>query len=331
MKPHCLGLLATLCLVAATQAQEPFRDWLKPRLGEMEASADYTAEHYFDENVEDQDTELGFTGHDLRLRVPLWQNDRHELSLGSRIKVLDVDTDAWFPGSSSPFRRDDFPDHLWDLRLDGTYRHKLDNGWIAGGHLSLGSPSDKPFASLDEVAVSASGFLRIPDGERNAWVFFLNYASNREFCPHIPLPGVAYQFEPDENFSALLGLPYTSLRWKPIDTVIVDASYFIPRTVRTRVSYLPVETVRLYVGYDWTNQRYLRHDRQDDDDRLFYYEQRVKGGVRWDLTEWLYVDLNGGYAFDRMFFEGERFDDRWDSRLDIGDGPFAAARVGIRL
>jgi hypothetical protein len=38
-----------------------------------------------------------------------------------------------------------------------------------------------------------------------------------------------------------------------------------------------------------------------------------------------------GYSFDRFYFEGEDYGDRRDNRLDVGSGPFAAVRVGVRF
>jgi len=44
------------------------------------------------------------------------------------------------------------------------------------------------------------------------------------------------------------------------------------------------------------------------------------------------VTISGGYSFDRFFFEGESYAaDRTDNRIDVGDGPFLAVRVGMKL
>jgi hypothetical protein len=69
-------------------------------------------------------------------------------------------------------------------------RWKLDNGWIVGGDLVVGSASDRPFASIDEISFQADALLRVPWRESFAWIFLLNYSNIREFAPHFPLPGV---------------------------------------------------------------------------------------------------------------------------------------------
>ena len=64
-----------------------------------------------------------------------------------------------------------FPSELWDAIAGLSYRHKFDNGWIGGLAVTGGSASDEPFNSLDEVYVRAVAMLRVPQGERNAWIF----------------------------------------------------------------------------------------------------------------------------------------------------------------
>jgi hypothetical protein len=329
LRGFCLGFV--VLIATPLYAQDPTRLWLNPTLGQLEPSIGYDSEYAPKQNVGGQDSELGFTEYGLRLRFPVWQNEEQELSSAIDLRALDFDTGAYFPDTSTLFDRDDFPSEIYDLSFGATYRRKLDNDWIAGFDLAVSSPSDKPFAGYDEMAISATGFLRVPHGDKNAWAFFLNYNSNREFLQNIPIPGVAYEFNLNRTFSSLLGVPLSSVHWEPTEFLTIDALYFIPRTIRTRVSYLLMKRVTLYTGYEWTNDQFLRRDREDNDDRLFHYEQRVKAGVRWEVTEKLYVDLNGGYAFDRFFFEGEDYGDRGDNRLDIGDGPFVAARLVIGL
>ena len=43
------------------------------------------------------------------------------------------------------------------------------------------------------------------------------------------------------------------------------------------------------------------------------------------------VELSGGWAFDRFYFEGESYSDRRENRVEIGDGPFAVLRVAFRF
>jgi hypothetical protein len=87
----------------------------------------------------------------------------------------------------------------------------------------------------------------------------------------------------------------------------------------------------VWAGFDWTNDRYLLAGRDDEDDRLFYYEKRGRAGVIIGLARQVFGELAGGYAFDRFYFQGEGYDDRHRNRLDVGSGPFATARLGLRF
>lgn len=324
--PVRLVLIASLWAVPLLHAQDRWGDWLSPRVGQVKLRTEYETSAYFNEDVGGQSTKMHMVEHDLRFRLPVWQDDTHELSANIGVGVTDLDTGAKLPDTC-----DHFPGELWDLRFGMTYRQLLDNGWIVGGNLTIGSPSDKPFASIEEITVTATGLLRIPDGERNAWIFMLNYSNNREFCRHIPIPGVAYLYNPDEKLRLLLGMPYTSVQYRPIEPVLLEASYMIPRGVHAKIGYSPIKPVTLYAGFDWRNHRWFRHDREDDDDRLFYYEKRVKAGVEWRILENLVLDVGGGFAFHRMFFEAPAYRGRDENRLNLSDGPFLAAQLRLTL
>jgi len=220
---------------------------------------------------------------------------------------------------------------LSDIRFGTAYRRQLDNDWIGGGSFLVGSPSDEPFASGDEIVVSATGFLRVPDGEHNAWLLTLNYANNRDFLANVPLPGAAYYYRVNDQLNVLAGIPMMIVNWQPTEKVKVEASYFIPRTIHAQVDYQMLDALKLYAGFDWTNQRFLRHDRWDDDDRLFYFEKRVALGARWQVHEKCWIDLAGGWVFDRFWFEGEDYGDRGDNRIDLSDGPVVQLQFALRL
>ena len=78
------------------------------------------------------------------------------------------------------------------------------------------------------------------------------------------------------------------------------------------------------------NESYFRVGREDDRDRFFYYEDRVSGGLQYVLGPQATLDLSGGYAFDRYYFEGQHLSDSQNNRIDVGDAPYLSLKLQFR-
>lgn len=327
-KPLCVLALGTTLLVAiptSAGAQSELQAWLGPTLGQQIPRTSYGLTYYPAQRVEGQETDLRLIDHSFSLSVPLSQDSRNEWALSGKVGFQDLNTRAILPDT-----RERFPDELWDVRVGGSYRHKFENDWIGGAILSVGSASDKPFASEDEVIVRATGLLRVPQGDRNAWLFSLNFATDQEVLGGLPVPGIAYLYEPSDSFNVVVGVPFTSIEVRPLDALTLEAQYFPLRKVRARATYQLLRPLRLYAGFDWDNDHWFRAGRGDKDDRLFYYEKRLTAGARFDLRH-VGLRLSGGYAFDRFYFEGENYSDRHNNRIDVDAGPFVAAQLSVRF
>ena len=325
-----LFVLATAALVlgraAPVAAQAEMLQWVDPTLGKMMGRGDYRIQFYSDERVEGQSARLDLTQHNFTLVTPLFQNSTDEFAMSARLRYQDYDTQARLPDSGQRL-----PDELFDARAGLSYRHKFANEWILGGSLTVGSPSDKPFHSEDELIVHASTLLRVPSGPRNAWLYSLTYASDAEIfnMRHIPIPGVAYLYAPSDSFKAVIGFPFMSVEYKPFETVTLEASYFPVRTVRARATWAIFRPLRVFVGFDADHDTYYLADRGDKNDQLFYYEKRITGGMRFDLRH-VGIEVTGGYVFDRFYFEGERYSERNENRFNVGDGTFISGRLSFR-
>ena len=306
-----------MSMAISVSAQDAMRRMLSEKFGDLtlQAEADMT---YFRSDVKRQSTGLNFFNRQVDLSFPLAQDERQEWSLGSTFGATELDTRAIWPDTGGRL-----PDELWDLGLWTAYRRKLDNGWIAGGSLYFGSPSDKPFDSRHEIEMGVNGFLRMPHGFSNAWVALLNWSNNREFAPGIPLPGLAYELNRGRDFQALLGLPFSSVRWRLDDRWTLSASYFVPRTIHAKATYALTENLKAFAAYDWQNRRWFRHDRPDNDDRLFYYEMNATTGLEWEINKQASLVLASGYGFQRMLFEGKRN----ENRLNLTDGPLVSLNL----
>ncbi len=320
-----LGATASVVMPGLAMAQE---QWLTPTLGQLQLRSEARETYYPSERVREQGTELKIFEERFSLSFPIWQDTTDELSFSGSVRYQDLDTGntlAVLPATGVLF-----PGDLWEIKFGPTYRHKFDNGWIAGLNVMVGSASNRPFHSMDEVTARATAFLRIPQGERNAWIFTLNYTNYSEYFSGLPVPGIDYVYSPSDRFTLVFGFPFTSLEWRPVERLTVQVNYVPVRTVKAKLTYEVFRPLRVYAGFDWDDDWYLRANRHDTDDRLFYYEKRLTGGIRFDLKH-VGFEVSGGYAFDRFYFEGDKYSNRNENRIDIHNGPFVIGKIGVRF
>ncbi|NLF30975.1 MAG: hypothetical protein GX591_08830 [Planctomycetes bacterium] len=316
-------ILAAVAIAPAAYGQAYLRAWLKPQLGEQKPWASHQAEALFNEDVQDQDADLSGIRHELDFSVPVLQRPDRDAAVIGRVGGWDLATDAVLPEAG-----EDLPEALYDIQLGGQYRTRLANDWIGGVLLSVGSASDKPFDTFDEYAINAIAVLRSPEDRPEGWIFSVALSNQTSFLPYVPLPGAAWYVQ-REKVTAVLGLPASSLHWEPAEDWAVDLSYMLFQTAFAELSWRPEERLVLFGQFRWDNDAYFRAGRDDDDDRLFYYEKRAAAGLRYYPTGQIVLEVSGGWAFDRFFFEGEDYGDHDDNRIDIDDGPFAAASVRV--
>jgi hypothetical protein len=300
--------------------------WSSPTVGQVPVRSDFRATWFPSEKVAGQGVTLGSQQYDFSLSFPFWQDSPDEWSGNIHIRSEVFQTGAMLPNTG-----EHFPDKLWNVHLGTSYRHLFDNNWIGGGSVNLGSASDKPFATWNEVVASATAFLRVPQGDHNAWLFTLNLSTNSEVLPGIPIPGVAYFYAPSEWFQATIGLPFASVTYRPWDDLTLQLTYALLTNVHAKASYQLARPLRIFAAFDMYNESYFRAERLDDRDRFFYYDKRFSGGLHWRLSRHSSLDLSSGYLFDRYYFEGRNLNNGSNNRLNIGDGPFAAFQVRIHF
>jgi hypothetical protein len=294
-----------------------------PRVGHAPIRADYRATWLPAEPVVGQPTNLGYVQQDLSLSFPLWQCSTDEWLASASLRSETFHTHAILPDTGQPF-----PEDLWNVRFGMTYRHLFENGWIAGGTVSVGSASDQPFHSINEMTAGINGFLRVPQGEHNAWLFTLSYSPVSEL-PY-PIPGVAFLWQPSEYFRANIGLPF-QVMWRPVEDLTLDVSYMLLTTFHARATYRLCRRVRIYGAYGVENEAYLLADRVDSNDRFFNVDQRLTAGVLFNLTPKAALDLSSGYIFDHHFFEGQNITSGNNfNRIDVGNEPYVALQFRVR-
>jgi hypothetical protein len=297
-----------------------------PIVGQLPVVTGYRAADYFNAPVRDQDAHLGYFQQNLSLLTPIWQCPTDEVSATANVGVESFNTNAILPDSQQHF-----PFELWNIAVGSNYRHLFDNGWIGGGGVSIGSRSDRPFENINVMSFAADAFLRLPQGEKNAWIFSLSMSSNSQILPFIPIPGIAYFYAPSRQFQALVGFPFANVNWMPSADWSVNVTYALLTNFRARVSYRLARQVRLFAAIDFDNQNYYLADRPALNDRFFLYYDRLSSGVQVILGRQAFFDLSGGYVFGRRYYESTNGLSGATDIVNVGPGAYVAGTLQFRF
>jgi hypothetical protein len=273
--------------------------------------------------VSGQDTRLGYIEQSLHGSLPLWSDGPSRWSLVGNLRSEIFQTN----GTILPDTLRPFPSTLSSIQLGTTYVRQFANGWVGGGSFMFGSASDKPFQSLNVMTAAVSGFLRVPQNEQGAWLFSLMYSPTSQLP--VPIPGVAYQWYPNDRFRMNIGVPF-QVMYRPTDDVLLEFSYMLITNVHARATYKVAPSLFVHGGYDWQNEGYLLADRTEVNERLYYYDMKLSAGMRYVLGQRTWVDLSSGYLFERFYFQGANLSDRNHDRINLGNGTFIALQLQHR-
>jgi hypothetical protein len=274
--------------------------------------------------VRGQSARMGLTNYQAGATVPVSTTDTGGWYANGAVRLLDVHTNAILPTD-----RVKFPGQFWDVQAGGAYLRQLDSGWSWGVTLNLGSASDHPFNDLSVLTVSALAFARKPAGERDGWLFFVVSTTNGQIGHNIPIPGVAYEYNAD-RLRAVVGFPFLTLDYRPTDTVQLELIYAAITDVQARASYYLTKQARVFAGYEWYNQAWLRADRFRSSDQTFLYEMRAEGGFGYRVAGRIDLRASAGYAFDRFFVENAGVGFGGRNRVDLAPGPYVAAQLEFK-
>jgi hypothetical protein len=313
--------------LAINPTREGIADTYNPKLGHYPILFDYHVDWYPKEPVKQKlPTDAEFLNQSFGVASPVWQNASDEFVALSTFDAALIRTNALLPLTRKPI-----PDALYDVELGTNYRHLFENGWIGGVNLRGGSASNEPFDNVDQLTWAISAFLQLPVRQHDALIINVNFSNNTDFWNRLPVPGIAYLYQPNDWFLALVGVPYAKVVIRPRDDVTFELDYAWLHTVHGRLTYLFAPNWWVYAGYDWQDQGFFLADSRVENDRLFYAEQRLLGGLGMQIANRFFLDVSGGYAFDRFFWEGIVFHDHGIGRVDIGNGPFVGLNLHMRF
>ena len=230
----------------------------------------------------------------------------------SSLKYTRLSTDAVLPQSGTPV-----PDELWDARVGMFVTRELNNGWKVGGLFNIGSASDQPFESFDELTLTTLGFVSVPARNRDSWNFSFFYSPTSQI--RFPIPGIAYAWRPNDQLEAQIGLP-AAPTYAPNDSFFFRARYTPITDINVEARQMLSHNWSLFGRYQIINDTYFLADRADRKDRFFQFEQQLAAGLSRQLPAGFSLDLSAGYLFDRRLFQSEDFNLSSDDMIQVKSG-----------
>lgn len=189
---------------------------------------------------------------------------------------------------------------------------------------AVGSASDRPFFSDRELVYTLSGFYAPKASVESTWAYGVFISNNNSIASYLPIPGIMYIYKKG-NFSGMVGVPMMTVQWTPSSKLVLSASYFITN-FRLSAAYLVRDATQLGLGFQINQQTFLRSDRDNLQERIFYNEKRVYLGFKQGLSRSLALELQAGTSFDRRLKEGRRFNNtKWER--DLGRSIFASSAL----
>lgn len=328
MKKLVLVTLGFMMMVipSLSAAMEEFPPLLGQAAGPHKTSISYKVQWHPRQDLDQQDTTLDLVEHSFSFSTPIFQKPGDALGVSFKLRLLDIQTEAVWPDTGG-----EVPERLWIGGVSANYQHHLSNGWMTGINFGWSLSGDKAILADGQDRFGGTYFLTIPSNKKNMWFFYLNYDTGREFLNRVPLPGVAYLHQTSEKVKLLIGLPFFGLEWKISDDIRMQLIYFPLRNINLNLRYTFNKRMAVDLSAAWKSDRYFRADRLEDEDRIIFYDKTIS--LSWNVTvvEGLTLQVNGGYAFDRFFFEGRNWEDRHFNRLDLQNGFFFGAGFSFRL
>jgi hypothetical protein len=222
------------------------------------------------------------------------------------------------------------PDQLVNQSLAVAVPVGVYDKWLFGLSLGLGYAGEAPFGDGD-AWYGRGTFVAFRELDKSSAIaFVLDYDGNRTILPDVPLPGFAYLKQLDPNVKVTVGLPVSSIEWKPIEHLELNLEYLLPYDVSARVGYEFAPGLTAYGLLGQRRDAWHWDALKNNNDRLFFQQQRAELGLTWKPCPNAGLTAAVGYAWGGEFTKG--FDTRDDDLVTkISDGPYARLELSIHF
>ena len=258
----------------------------------------------------------------LNVSSPIWSREGKAFALSAGAGSVVLNEKLLFDNG------EETPRELHRLELGGQYSRTAADGRFYGARLSVGSASDRPFYSKDEISYNLNGFYTADTKTNNLWIWTVFLSNNNPVANFIPIPGFIYLYKKD-GFTGMFGLPFLSMQWTPKNPWVLSLSAFFTN-VNAELTYGFRNQLQYSAGFSVSQQSFLRQERDDLNHRLFFNEKKVYTGVKTPLNSSLSLDGQLGLSFDRSLKEGERFNDT-ELEADLGKSWFVSLGMNLMI
>lgn len=286
------ALIISNVSLAQTGADLLIKPWPKGQHCEMQGGITF-----LDDGHTSNADNLQMTFYDASGRVRIWPEQRADPRFGWDVKYIHLDT-------NDPA----LPSKLVDTSVAFGMGVAEQDGWQAGITAAIGYAAAGAFDDGNGWYAKADFAIGKEFKEGQSIGFVLDYDGNRTLMPDVPLPGFEYRTQLDPKLLLAVGFPFSSVRWRPIEQLTIDAKYVFPDDGQVRVDYEVIKDFGLFAEYLLRQDAFHNDAFANTHDRLIFQQRRIEGGVRW--TPWKEASLIAavGYAFSQEFNVG------WDTR-----------------
>lgn len=182
----------------------------------------------------------------------------------------------------------------------GTWRDAIED-WDVTLTAGMGTANDGHWSNSDALYAVAALDAAWVLSESSKLHFGLSYWGNRPLWPDIPLPYANYVATVSDDLFFALGLPDTSVRYRPLDRLELEVGYEFPVDVFARTMVEIGWGFHVYAEYMRTQDGFYIDGLEDR--RLFHELDRVFAGVRY-ISKWVDLTLGFGYVLEQQFQSG---------------------------
>ena len=277
-------------------------------------------------HVKGTDQSVRISVYELAGRVRVQPGSLISPRVGWELEYVDIDA-----GRSDGFGDlDALPGQLTDQSVGVAMPVGKVDEWVFGVALGLGYAGGSPFGEGDAWYGKATALAFRQFNENDALVFVIDYDGNRTFLPDVPLPGVAYTKRVSPSLFYVVGIPLSSVTWKPFEKLSLEAGWYPVESFHAAAGYAVTDHWSAFASLDYRSSAFTL-DGLGGNDRLIFQQRRAEVGVRWAPRrgrQALAFTAAAGYAWGQEFSVG--FDSRNTHEVaDVSDEPYA--RVGFEV